>query len=200
MRVKLLFHTPLSILSYAARISHESNEKDFESATDNISEKDIKLIQKLIDLGHTSPFEHILYNLEIYDLSRAALQELARHRMASYTVRSTRFVLKKLIKNENLQDALIKITPDIDEANLETLKKTVEFLKKYPNDISKYSIPEALKTHLVMSINARSLMNFFKLRSSPKALKEMRVLSHNIFKVLPKSHTFIFEKFYIKGE
>jgi thymidylate synthase (FAD) len=200
MKVKLLFHTPLSILSYAARISHESNEENFNSATDDISEKDLNLIKKLITLGHTSPFEHILYNFEIFDLSRAALQELARHRIASYTVRSTRFVLKKLIKNKKLEDALVKISPEIDKANIQTLKKTVEFLNKYPNDIAKYSIPEALKTHLIMSINARSLMNFINLRSSKKALKEMRILSREIFNSLPQAHTFIFENFYHKDE
>jgi thymidylate synthase (FAD) len=181
-------------------ISHESNEEDFNLATDNIDEKDINLIKKLIKLGHTSPFEHILYNFEIFDLSRAALQELARHRMASYTVRSTRFVLKKLIKNQRLEDALVKINPEIDEANIQTLKKTVEFLDKYPNDIAKYSIPEALKTHLIMSINARSLMNFLNLRSSKKALKEMRILSRKIFNAIPQSHIFIFKNFYHEDE
>ena len=101
MRVKLLFSTPLSVLAYAARISHESNSEDFKEATENITNNDIRLIKNLIEWGHTSPFEHIQYNFEIFDLSRAALQELVRHRMASYTVRSTRFVLKKLIKDES---------------------------------------------------------------------------------------------------
>ncbi len=197
MRVKLLFSTPLSVLAYAARISHESNSEDFKEATENITNNDIRLIKNLIEWGHTSPFEHIQYNFEIFDLSRAALQELVRHRMASYTVRSTRFVLKKLIKDEkNLSEHLVKINKDIDEVNIETLKRTMKLIRKYPNDISKYSIPEALKTHLVMTINARSLMNFFSLRSSEKALMEMQILSKKIFESLPKEHRFIFVKFY----
>ncbi len=194
MKVRLIHHTPLSILSYSARISHESNIRPFDIPTDNLNKNDINLILKLIKLKHFSPFEHIYYNLEIDGLSRAALQELVRHRIASYTVRSTRFTLKKLI-NHKIEDNIVKINKEIDEINIETLKKTMELIKRYPNDISKYSIPEALKTHLVMSINARSLMNFFDLRSNKKALKEMRILSKKIFLSLPQEHKIMFKDF-----
>jgi thymidylate synthase (FAD) len=106
-----------------------------------------------------------------------------------------------MIKNEKeLSEYLVKINEDVDKANIESLKRTIELIKKYPNDISKYSIPEALKTHLMMTINARSLMNFFSLRSSEKALKEMRILSKKIYESLPEEHKFIFSKFYNKSK
>jgi thymidylate synthase (FAD) len=62
------------------------------------------------------------------------------------------------------------------------------------NDEAKYLIPEAYKTSLVMTINARSLQNFLELRSSKHALWEIRDLAKNIYEAIPEEHKYLFEE------
>ena len=64
-----------------------------------------------------------------------------------------------------------------------------------PNDVAKYCMPEAYKTSLVMSINARSLQNFLELRTSKHALKEIQSLARSIFEAVPEEHKFLFKEY-----
>ena len=63
------------------------------------------------------------------------------------------------------------------------------------NDIAKYALPEAYKTELAWSINARSLQNFLALRTSKAALWEIRELANKIYETIPEEHKFIFKDF-----
>lgn len=154
--------------------------------------------------------EHLVYNFDIDGISRACLQELARHRIASYTVKSTRYTLKELkdekpfITNADIERATkYCVIPNLNSYepedmivaegilhNLEILRKTIEL--GVPNDYSKYTIPEAYKTSLVWSINARSLQNFLSLRTDKKALWEIQLLAKAIYEALPDNHKFLF--------
>ena len=95
MKVTLLHFTPLNICSNAIRTCWQSFDK-----SDNGGEKDIALIERVGNkYKHSSTLEHLHYNFYIQGISRACLQELARHRIASYSVKSSRYTLKEL-KNE----------------------------------------------------------------------------------------------------
>ena len=114
MRVELLHFTPIEIAINAIRTCYNSCDK-----SDDLGEKDIKLIKSIIANNHTSTIEHISYNFKISGISRACLQELARHRIASLSVKSTRYTLREL-KNINADEAkqyLVKISDEIDEYN-----------------------------------------------------------------------------------
>ena len=76
---------------------------------------------------------------------------------------------------------------------LDELREAIS--KGISNDIAKYCMPEAYKTSLVMSINARSLQNFLELRTSKHALKEIQDLAKALFEVIPNEHKFLFESF-----
>ena len=92
MQVTLLNHTPLNICSHAIRTCWQSFEKG-----DNGGEKDVELIDRVGNkFKHASTLEHLYYNFYIQGVSRALLQELARHRLASLSVKSTRCTLKDL--------------------------------------------------------------------------------------------------------
>lgn len=93
MKVKLLNATPLKIAIKAIR-------RCYDSCGDDLGKKDIKLLKAIIKNGHTSTIEHIVFTFDIKGISRAALQELARHRIASLSVESTRYVLKKKLQYE----------------------------------------------------------------------------------------------------
>lgn len=199
MNIKLLNFTPLEIAIKAIR-------KCYDSCGDNLGEKDMRLLEAIIKNDHTSTIEHINYTFEIDGISRACLQELARHRHASLSVESTRYTLRNLIqeykKDNFLYSDYLVLTGDnqMDQWSIDSLNRVISLLEKgYKNDQAKYLLPESYKTNLIWTINARSLRNFLKLRSSSKALWEIRELANNIFNAIPDSHKILFKDI-IKGE
>ncbi|BCX80269.1 FAD-dependent thymidylate synthase [Campylobacter sp. 19-13652] len=203
MQVSLLTHTPLNVCSHAIRTCWQSFERG-----DNGGEKDIELIDRVGNkFKHASTLEHLHYSFYIQGISRACLQELARHRMASLSVKSTRYTLKEL-KNEpsfygddgdaNLARAAqyIVLTGNelVDAMSVAALENLRSVLANTTTslDIVKYCLPECYRTELTWSINARALQNFLSLRSSKSALWEIRDLAHSIYEALPEEHKFIF--------
>ena len=172
-------------------------------------EKDRELVKRVgIKNSHSSTLEHINVTMQITDVSRALLQEIVRHRISSYTVKSTRFTLKKDLKNEepfisidndkNRANKYIIMTGNtaIDESNIMALERTRQFVKSnISNDIAKYCLPESYKTELTWTINARSLQNFLSLRSTKAALWEIRDLANALYDCLPNEHKYLFEDF-----
>ncbi|MCR2064883.1 MULTISPECIES: FAD-dependent thymidylate synthase [Campylobacter] len=199
MRVTLLFHTPLSVCSHATRTCWQSFEKG-----DCGGEKDKELIDRVGNkFKHASTLEHLNYNFYIQEISRACLQELARHRHASFSVKSTRYTLKELRNEsefkendfENARRYLVLCGNEaVDNASIKALENLRVILQTSISlDLAKYCLPESYKTELTFSINARSLQNFLSLRSSKSALWEIRALARTMFEALPDEHRFIFE-------
>ncbi|WP_086255524.1 FAD-dependent thymidylate synthase [Campylobacter vicugnae] len=192
MKVKLLNATPLKIAIEAIR-------RCYDSCGDDLGKKDLKLLKSIIKNGHTSTIEHIHFTFDIKGISRAALQELARHRIASLSVESTRYTLKKLknidIREFRYEDYLVETNnPIVDKYSRASLDHTISCLKdNVKNDLAKYALPESYKTSLIWSINARSLRNFLELRSSSKALWELRELSNEIIDSLPEEYLILFK-------
>ena len=192
MRVELLHFTPIMIAVNAIRTCYNSCDK-----SDDLGEKDIKLIKSIIANNHTSTIEHISYNFKISGISRALLQELARHRLASLSVKSTRYTLRELknVNADDLKNYLVKISDSIDEYNKFRLATMQALMNEQnlSNDELKYLLPEAFKTELMLTINARSLRNLLELRLSSKALKEFRELAKALYRELPEPHRVLFD-------
>jgi len=200
MQVTLMHYTPLNICAHAIRTCWQSFDK-----SDDGGEVDKALIDRVGNkYKHASTLEHLHYNFFISGISRALLQELARHRMASLSVKSTRYTLKELknidpFKEDDFEGAseFIVLTKDnrVDIASIKALNNLQALLKEgISNDIAKYALPESYKTELTWSINARSLQNFLALRSSKSALWEIRELANKIFEALPNDHKYLFEE------
>lgn len=198
MEVTLNNHTPLVVCSNAIRECWQSQDK-----SDNGGPIDLALINRVGNqFKHTSTLEHIVYSFTVEGISRACLQELARHRIASYSVKSTRYTLKEL-KNESpfLKDDFIRaakylvLTEDtiVDNFSIEALDNLRHVLSLgISNDKAKYCLPESYKTSLAWTINARSLQNFLSLRSSKAALWEIRKLAVSVYDSIPEEHKFLF--------
>jgi thymidylate synthase (FAD) len=205
MEIKLLFYTPLSIGVQAIRTCWQSFDKGgcYTTPTDEITDADVKLIERIVKkYKHESTIEHINYNFAIEGISRACLQEVSRHRMSSFSVKSTRYTLKELKDEEPFTD--FDNEYDYKRANkylvwtgnrnvdivsffaLEDLRDNI--VSGISNDIAKYSLPESYKVSLVISMNARSLRNFLHLRTSKAALWEIRQLAFSIYENLPEQH------------
>ncbi|MCD8213245.1 MAG: FAD-dependent thymidylate synthase [Campylobacter sp.] len=207
MQITLLNFTPLNICSHAIRTCWQSFDKG-----DNGGEKDIELIDRVGNkFKHASTLEHLYYNFYIQGISRALLQELARHRIASLSVKSTRYTLKELKKEAEFKVGdfenaarYIVLTGNalVDNASIKALENLREILAATTTslDIVKYCLPECYKTELTWSVNARSLQNFLSLRSSKSALWEIKNLANKIYETLPQEHKFIFEKCVANGE
>ena len=224
MEIKLLHHTPLWVGAKAIRKCWASEDKsdtceevDIAGGCDGqdiytgriiTGQADKELIHRVGNKNkHSSTLEHLNYTFDIEGISRACLQELARHRMASYSVKSTRYTLKELRNEEPFDDFLfdkeragkyIVMTgdADVDMASMYAMDYLRTRLEMgIPNDITKYCLPEAYKTSLVMTINARSLQNFLELRSNPSALWEIRNLAQALFDSLPNEHQYLFEEY-----
>jgi len=242
MKIELIHNTPLWIASRAIRKCWSSEDKSDTTCTiaqgfgeDDISGVDLSLvnIEHATDVvvgtkdkelmhrvgnknKHASTLEHINYTFDIDGISRACLQELARHRHASMSVKSTRYTLKELKEekgfvsyqnggNYNIlkeqRDRAYKyivttgvgIVDDALVRGLEGLRVSIS--NGVSNDKAKYSLPEAYKTSLVWTINMRSLQNFLALRTNKAALWEIRDLAYEIYKQLPEDHKYMFTEF-----
>ena len=229
IKVTLLHHTPLYIASDGARTCWASQDKSdtckhgnykepstefgvyecldcgsTDTETIEIGSKDLALLDRVGNqVHHGSILEHISFNFFIDGISRACLQELARHRIASLSVKSTRYTLKELkfeqpfieinsaienyIDKERALKYLVRVDePLVDAASIEALDKLRSILTKgISNDIAKYCLPESYRTQLTWTINMRSLQNFLSLRTDHKALPEIQLLARLIYKALP---------------
>ena len=201
MQITLLHYTDLKICSQAIRNCWQSFEKG-----DNGGEKEKELIDRVGNkYKHASTLEHLNYTFYIQGISRASLQELARHRIASLSVKSSRYTLKEIKNTESflpLDEKNLKRAEEflvftenrlVNEASIRALENLRLLLQEnISNDLAKFAMPESYKTELTWSINARNLQTFFHLRSSKSALWEIRNLALAIFDAIPKEHQFIF--------
>lgn len=204
MLVQLLHHTPLEVADIAI-------SKCYAKPAYSDYEKQKNRINKVANVSkHSSTIEHLTYSFDIDGISRAVLQELARHRIASYTVKSTRYTLSELKSEETFHDYLINpevterahkyIVPTgvtlVDTCSVRALENLRGIVASgIANDKAKYCLPESYRTALVMTINARSLQNFLALRTDKHALWEIRELATAMYEAIPEEHKFLFEEY-----
>lgn len=197
MKVTLLTHTPDpdKIVAIAAKQCYSAN--DAFGIAEKLSTEDIgKFIQKLFTLGHYSPFEHVAFTFAIDGVSRALSHQLVRHRIASYSQRSQRYVSerdfeyvipKSILNNQKAIDVYNDIMDKIEEAY------GILRLKGVPKEDARFVLPNACTTKIVVTMNARSLFNFFNHRCCNRAqweiremaklmLQEVKKVAPNIFK------------------
>lgn len=202
MKVELLSYASLGVVDIAICKCY-GNKPHIEE------EKIQGRINRIANVNkHSSTIEHLSYTFDIDGISRACLQELVRHRIASYTVKSSRYTLQELARDRDivilrtdiswdLVEKYCVLTGDVD-VDFSTAKALFNLqsmlINGIPNDKAKYCMPEAYKTSLVMTINARSLQNFLNLRTDSHALWEIQNLAREMYKVLPGNHKFLYEK------
>lgn len=193
MNVTLLAHTPNPerLVATAARLCYSADDVAtiMDEMCDFDAEKQIKLLQSI---GHESPIEHVSFTFAIEGVSRSLLAQITRHRLASFSVRSQRYVK---------MDEDVVIPPEIDidsEAKpyfdtaiataYECYKKIGEILKDYyvsegldaksaekkAIEDARFVLPNAACTSMVMTMNARELLHFFRLRTCNRAQWEIR--------------------------
>ncbi|SHK25234.1 thymidylate synthase (FAD) [Anaerobranca californiensis DSM 14826] len=197
MKVELLSYTPNceEIVALAARLCYSADDiSEIKRKMDG--DRGVKLIEKLLDLGHESPFEHINFTFGISGVSRALTHQLVRHRIASYSQKSQRYVSEKNF--EYIVPPKIKNNPQAYEIYRQLM---VEIGEKYEklvelgiaNEDARYVLPNSCETKIVVTMNARSLFNFFKHRACVRAQWEIRALANEMLKLVKEKAPNVFK-------
>ncbi|MFP4136280.1 MAG: FAD-dependent thymidylate synthase [Candidatus Acetothermia bacterium] len=193
MRTELIEVTedPEASIARAARISHQASGLD-----ENYSNKeDRELIRKLRDWGHWSPFEFASATFYIEGVSRSCLAQLTRHRLASFMVRSMRYVKQ--------QPEEVVIPETVMEAGLadEYREKFSEIYELYqksidadvPKEDARFLLPIGSKTSLYFKSNFREFRHIIDLRGSEEAQWEIRELAERFLGELIEIAPAVFE-------
>lgn len=200
MKVKLLAYTPNpdELCSIAARTCYSA---DVPSEI----EPNLNILRKVIQSGHTSVLEHASFTFAIEGISRACSHQLVRHRMASYSQQSQRYVkmdgfeyvTPESIKNhEKTWDETGKT--DMEKWFTNAMESLSEFYQHMvsdgiPEEDARYILPNACNTNLVMTMNARSLLNFFAHRCCVRSQWEIRELANEMLRLVKEVAPVIFE-------
>ena len=143
-----------------------------------MTEKQVaKLVNDLLTMGHESPIEHVSFTFAIEGVSRALSHQLVRHRLASYSQQSPRYVSEKAFdfvippsveNHQKAREVFLKQMQTIQEGYNQLLALGM------PKEDARYVLPNACETKLVMTMNARSLYNFFAKRLCMRSQWEIR--------------------------
>jgi len=191
MKIELLSITPNAekLIEEAGRTAYQSQDK----ITDNSASKFIK---RLIKMGHTSVLEHSNASFRISDVSRAFSHQLVRHRLASFTQKSQRYVSEKefeyvipdSIKNNERALGIFKFMMDEINWNYQELQKL-----GIRNEDARFILPNACTTEIVITANFRIWRHIIKLRTDKAAQWEIRNVCNEILKVLKEKAPACFE-------
>lgn len=152
----------------------------YDSGSAQDKEKMLKLINRVISSGHYSTIEHIQVSFAVSNISRACSHQLVRHRHASFSQKSQRYVKEK--------GQFDYLTPDTIEKNPELKEKFDNFMSKIsefylelteagiPAEDARAVLPNAASTSMVVSMNLRELIHLANLRLCKRAQTEIRIL------------------------
>ena len=185
MNVYLIESTPFPEMLCGAAAAVCTNSKNGESA-----------LRHAMDSGHTSVLEHAVFTFKVEGLSRAALAQLTRHRLASFDVQSQRYV--KLDDPELVIPDSIKASSFAAEAE-STMRYVMNLYQRMveagiPCEDARYVTPQAVPTTLIMTMNARELLHFFSLRTCNRAQWEIRQLADEMLRLCKEVSPVLFEK------
>lgn len=184
IEVELIASTPdaARIVAAAAKICYSpSGAVDILDGLDR--EKTVSFLKMLRDSGHLSPFEHISFTFAVEGISRVATHQLVRHRLASYSQQSQRYVSMSkqtcivppsVLNNEKAHALFIKQTEDAWKCYKEMVDMGI------PKEDARFILPHGAETRLVMTMNARELHHFFSLRLCRRAQWEIRELARKM--------------------
>ena len=149
------------------------------------------MIKKVVKSGHLSVMEHVSFTFSISGVSRVLTHQLVRHRMASYSQQSQRYVKQKTdvvipytIKGE-YRDKYEKMIDNIFSFYKEMVDNGI------PKEDARYILPNATYTTIVMTMNFRELYHTASLRLCFRAQWEIRRMFEEIAKEVSKADPFL---------
>lgn len=175
-------HTPnpQEVVALAAKLCY--SPAAVEDLERKVASGDIKeYLQKIVSLGHHSVLEHASFSFAIEGISRATSHQLVRHRLASYSQQSQRYVTHKGPFPYTIPPTITKV-PRLKERFLAAMEAANELYHqllaaKVPAEDARYVLPNATHTKIIVTMNARELRHFFNLRCCSRAQWEIRQMA-----------------------
>lgn len=221
LKVELLRYTPEGekLIASAAKLCYSSvGIKEIE---ENLEGQNMdSFLNMLMDLGHESPIEHVSFTFGAEGVSRTLTHQLVRHRIASYSQQSQRYVkldqfdyivppaiekddrAKEIFLNamEEDQKAYDEISSILFKNHLNEYieeglseKKAKQKAEKEAIEDARYVFPNACETKIVFTMNARTLQNYFRLRCCNRAQWEIRKLAIAMLREVKKAYPILFK-------
>lgn len=206
LKVILLRHTPHpeETVAMAAKLCYSPS--DIVGLKQKIGARDQKkFVDKLVSMGHMTPIEHPSFTFAVEGISRACSHQLVRHRLASYSQQSQRYVgeesgfdyiippsikrdkkLKKLFLDsmKQAQETYTALVQGLNEAGLKG---------EAANQDARFVLPNAAETKIIVTMNARELLHFFHQRCCNRAQWEIRTMAEEMLKLAKKVAPTIFK-------
>lgn len=199
LHVVLLSHTPdpEKVIALAAKTCYSA------SGVDELSEKvnkadQTKFIRMLLSVGHLSTIEHVSFTFAVEGVSRALLAQITRHRIASFSVQSQRYVSQ--VREDGVFDYILP--PSIEALGPEAVEKFENQMRtmqgwynewqqllgaqgtEKTNEDARFVLPNAAETRFLVTMNARELMHFFSLRCCGRAQWEIREMAWQMLRLV----------------
>lgn len=186
--VLLVNHTPKPDETVAAAAKLCYSDVSVAELLDSAENSDISgFISHLRRSGHLSPFEHISFTFGLDGLSRICTHQLVRHRMASYSQQSQRYV--SMERAECIVPPSIENEKIMNERYCDLVKKAHELYlemidKGIPKEDARYILPHGWQTRITLTMNARELHHFFRLRTCKRSQWEIREIAREMLRLV----------------
>ncbi len=209
LKVTLLKHTPEpeKLIAAAARLCYSAD--DIETIAEKMQRDGIEnFVEKLLDMGHMSPIEHICFTFGIEGVSRSLLAQITRHRIASFSVKSQRYV-SEMHDDTTFSYVIPPRIKDLGNEHIKVFKEQMKQMQKWYNDWievlgtednkgaledARFVLPNAAETKIIMTMNARELYHFLNLRCCYRAQWEIRNLAWEMLKIVKKISPTVFKE------
>ena len=220
MEVTLLGYTPVpeKMIAAAAKLCYsDSGAMDLMDGLDE--EKTAHFMEMLTNIGHESPIEHASFTFAIEGVSRSLLAQITRHRIASFSVQSQRYVKKssfvyitppaiaedpqaKAVFEESMAHAFAAYNQLADQLEQRYLQENLRAgmtektarskAEKKAIEDARFVLPNACETKMMVTMNARSLYHFFRLRCCRRAQWEIRELAMKMLRLCCQAAPMLF--------
>ena len=194
LKVILIRHTlsPEETVALAAKLCY--SKSTIEDLQEKISQKDQSVfIEKLMHMGHESVLEHTSFTFGVEGVSRVLLAQLTRHRIASFSVQSQRYVSYENGFGYIIPESIVSLGKNAVKKYSDQMETIEGWYKDWQNELGKqgektnedarFVLPNACETRIIVTMNTRELLHFFSLRMCNRAQWEIREMADQMFKL-----------------
>ncbi len=206
LKVILLRHTlnPEEIVAQAAKLCYSPASVD-ELKKQIESKNQASFIEKLTDMRHLSPIEHVTFTFGIEGISRACSHQIVRHRLASYSQQSQRYVGQQSKNGEGFNFIIPSRIEEIGKR--QWFIEKMDIIQKWYDELAaalgnqgegtfedaRFLLPNAAETKIIITMNARELLHFFQVRCCNRAQWEIRDMATEMLRQVKQVSPHIFK-------
>ena len=192
---------PVSVCALAARVCYSALPYD-ELKEKTGTQDQAGFLKGVIRSGHLSVLEHTSFTFYVEGVSRALLAQLTRHRIASFSVQSQRYVSMKDQFFCVVPPRISALGPEKEAEYLRQMETIGKWYEEWQeafdedpsaNEDARFVLPNACSTRLVMTMNARELRHFFSLRCCERAQWEIRSLASRMLALCRQAAPVLFD-------